>query len=117
LPFGQAHHIRHWAEGGPTIMSNLAMLCRRHHRALHEEGYTVKRLPDGELVFRRPNGFLMPDVPPAPTMPCDVVAAITTGNDALGIQIDAHTSTPGWFGERLDVGYAIGVLHPLAIGR
>jgi DNA invertase Pin-like site-specific DNA recombinase len=35
--FGQGHHIRHWAEGGPTTLSNLTMLCRRHHRAVHEE--------------------------------------------------------------------------------
>ena len=114
LPFGQAHHIRHWAEGGPTIMSNLAMLCRRHHRAVHEEGYAVERLPDGELVFRRPNGFIIPDVPPPTTMPSDVVAAITIRTEALGIHIDARTSTPDWLGERLDVGYAIDVLHPLA---
>ncbi|MEK7836757.1 MAG: DUF222 domain-containing protein, partial [candidate division NC10 bacterium] len=41
LPFGQGHHIRHWADGGPTTLSNLAMLCRRHHRTVHEEGYQV----------------------------------------------------------------------------
>jgi Domain of unknown function (DUF222)/HNH endonuclease len=27
--FGQGHHIRHWAQGGPTTLSNLALLCRR----------------------------------------------------------------------------------------
>jgi Domain of unknown function (DUF222)/HNH endonuclease len=42
LPFGQGHHIKHWAHGGPTTLSNLAMLCRRHHRAVHEEGYQVE---------------------------------------------------------------------------
>jgi 5-methylcytosine-specific restriction endonuclease McrA len=52
--FCQAHHIRHWAQGGPTTLSNLALLCRRHHRAVHEEGYQVDRQPDGELRFRRP---------------------------------------------------------------
>jgi Domain of unknown function (DUF222)/HNH endonuclease len=36
--FGQGHHIRHWAQGGPTTLSNLALLCRRHHRSVHEEG-------------------------------------------------------------------------------
>ena len=56
LPFGQGHHIRHWAQGGPTTLSNLAMLCRRHHRAVHEEGYQVERQLDGELRFRRPDG-------------------------------------------------------------
>ncbi|MGH7384525.1 MAG: HNH endonuclease signature motif containing protein, partial [Candidatus Rokuibacteriota bacterium] len=45
--FGQGHHVRHWAQGGPTTLSNLALLCRRHHRAVHEEGYQVERLPDG----------------------------------------------------------------------
>ena len=35
--FCQAHHIRHWAQGGPTTLSNLVLLCRRHHRAVHEE--------------------------------------------------------------------------------
>ena len=30
--FGQGHHIRHWAHGGPTTLSNLAMLCRRTAR-------------------------------------------------------------------------------------
>src|SRR5207245_806578 len=38
LRFGQGHHIRHWAQGGPTTLSNLALLCRRHHRAVDEEG-------------------------------------------------------------------------------
>jgi 5-methylcytosine-specific restriction endonuclease McrA len=35
--FGQGHHIRHWAHGGATTLSNLTLLCRRHHRAVHEE--------------------------------------------------------------------------------
>jgi len=58
--FGQGHHIRHWAHGGPTKLSNLAMLCRRHHRAVHEEGYQVDRQPDGQLRFRRPDGSCSP---------------------------------------------------------
>src|SRR3989440_251169 len=56
--FGQGHHIRHWAHGGPTTLSNLALLCRRHHRAVHEEGYQVDRQPDGTLSFRRPDGAI-----------------------------------------------------------
>ena len=39
VPFGQGHHVRHWAHGGPTTLSNLSLLCRRHHRAVPEEGY------------------------------------------------------------------------------
>ncbi len=53
VAFGQGHHIRHWAQGGPTTLSNLALLCRRHHRAVHEEGYQVDRRSDGELPRSR----------------------------------------------------------------
>jgi hypothetical protein len=31
-----AHHLKHWADGGPTNLDNLILLCRRHHRATHE---------------------------------------------------------------------------------
>jgi hypothetical protein len=33
-----AHHVKHWADGGPTTLPNLMLLCRRHHRRFHEEG-------------------------------------------------------------------------------
>jgi hypothetical protein len=32
-----AHHIRHWANGGPTLMNNLVLLCRSHHRLMHRK--------------------------------------------------------------------------------
>ena len=32
------HHVEHWADGGATRLDNLVLLCRRHHRAVHEEG-------------------------------------------------------------------------------
>jgi hypothetical protein len=115
LPFGQGHHIRHWAHGGPTTLSNLAMLCRRHHRALHEEGYQVERQPDGALRFRRPDGELLLDVPPPPAVPRDPVHALRARNEATGLSLHAQTSRPGWQGERLDVGWAIDVLHPRAL--
>jgi hypothetical protein len=114
-PFGQGHHIRHWAHGGPTKLSNLAMLCRRHHRAVHEEGYQVERQADGALCFRRPDGQLLPDVPAPAAVPAAACEALRAQQDAL--HIDARTSIPGWQGERLDVGWAISVLHPLAVAR
>jgi hypothetical protein len=39
--FLDAHHIHHWANGGATTLDNLLLLCRRHHRALHEGEYTI----------------------------------------------------------------------------
>ncbi|HEV8597293.1 MAG TPA: DUF222 domain-containing protein [Candidatus Dormibacteraeota bacterium] len=112
--FGQGHHIRHWAHGGPTALSNLALLCRRHHRAVHEEGYQLDRQPDGELRFRRPDGRLLPEAPPPPEVRGDPVTILRARNDADGLHLHARTAMPGWLGERLDVGWAIDVLHPLA---
>jgi 5-methylcytosine-specific restriction endonuclease McrA len=112
--FGQGHHIRHWANGGPTTLSNLALLCRRHHRAVHEEGYQVDRQSDGELRFRRPNGDVLLEVPRRPEVCGDPVATIRARNEADGLHLHARTATPGWLGERLDLGWAISVLHPLA---
>ena len=112
--FGQGHHIQHWANGGPTTLSNLALLCRRHHRAVHEEGYQLDRKPNGELRFRRPDGQLIPDVPRPPEVRGDPVAMIRARNDADGLHLHARTAMPGWLGEPLNVGWAISVLHPLA---
>jgi len=106
--------LHHWAHGGATTLSNLALLCRRHHRAVHEEGYQVERRPDGGLEFRHPHGWLIPDLPP-PTDVCgDPVQAIRAQNEAQGLTLDADTAKPGWLGERLDVRYVIDVLHPRA---
>ena len=93
------------------------MLCRRHHRAVHEEGYAVDRYPDGELSFRRPDGQILPAVPPPAAVPADPVDVLRKSQDAQGLHVHARTAIPGWLGERLDVGWAIDVLHPLAEAR
>ena len=46
-----AHHIRHWADGGETSLENLVTLCRYHHRALHRGEYLIERGAGGELIF------------------------------------------------------------------
>ena len=117
LPFGQGHHLRHWAEGGPTTLSNLALLCRRHHRAVHEEGYRVYRESDGALHFRRPDGRPLPEVPVPAAVPVDAVQVLRARHEAQGLKLHARTGCAGWLGERLDLGWAIGVLHPLAATR
>jgi len=44
-----AHHIQHWADGGPTRMFNLVLMCRRHHRLVHEGRWQLIRAGDGLL--------------------------------------------------------------------
>jgi hypothetical protein len=110
--FGQGHHLQHWAQGGPTTLSNLALLCRRHHRAVHEEGYQVVRALDGALQFRRPDGRPLPEVPAPVAMLADPVRTLRQQHDSQGLRLHPRTACPGWLGERLDVGWAIGVLHP-----
>ncbi len=113
---GEGHHVRHWAQGGPTTLGNLVLLCRRHHHAIHEEGYQVSRGPDGTLEFRRPDGRALPDVPAAIPVPMDPIRTLHAQHAALGLQLHARTTCPAWLGERLDVGWALDVLHPRAVG-
>jgi hypothetical protein len=48
------HHLKHWADGGPTLIWNLALLCGRHHHRAHEEGWRFEWGPDGELIAKPP---------------------------------------------------------------
>ena len=60
--FLDAHHVHHWARGGPTQMGNLLLLCRHHHRLVHEGGYRVDR----HGRFYHPSGRRLPAVPSLP---------------------------------------------------
>jgi hypothetical protein len=106
--------VRHWASGGPTTLSNLALLCRRHHRAVHEEGYQITRGSDDTFQFRRPDGRALPEVPQPAPVPANPVASLQADHAERGLVINSRTACPQWLGERLDVGRALDVLHPLA---
>ena len=105
-----AHHVRHWADGGPTRLDNLVLLCRRHHRAVHEEGFLVRMGPSGDATFCWPDGRPFPAVPAAPRWTGPPLAPTDARLAAAGIEIGPDTATPDWHGERLDLGYAIDVL-------
>jgi hypothetical protein len=116
------HHVQHWSDGGATRLTNLALLCRRHHRAVHEEGFTLTRAPDGTVHVCRPDGRPLPTVPRTPRWATaggdvgDPLAPSTARLTAAGIRVGPHTATPDWFGDRLDLAYALDVLrdHPVA---
>jgi hypothetical protein len=53
LAWCDAHHLWHWVDGGPTDLANLALLCRAHHREVHEGGWRLIRGPDGRFTTSR----------------------------------------------------------------
>ena len=55
LSWCEAHHVWHWLDGGPTDLDNLALMCRAHHRAVHEGGWRLIRGPDGRFTATPPH--------------------------------------------------------------
>jgi uncharacterized protein DUF222/HNH endonuclease len=110
------HHIRHWAHGGETRLSNLALLCRFHHRLVHEGGVTLQTLDEGALRFILPDGRTCDSPLPArPGAECgppadDVLQGdwthLLAAHDALQIMITPQTAVTRWRGESMDYGTA-----------
>jgi Domain of unknown function (DUF222)/HNH endonuclease len=97
--FLHAHHIRHWARGGPTTLANLIQLCSFHHRLVHEGGFQIERTGRRAPRFRRPDGTTIPDTPHS-TRPAG--PPLSTQNHAHGIRPDPYTIRPRSEGDRLD---------------
>jgi Domain of unknown function (DUF222)/HNH endonuclease len=57
--WSDAHHVVHWAHGGDTAVSNLVLLCRRHHRLVHH-GFGLE-MANGRPRFFRPDGSALED--------------------------------------------------------
>ena len=88
----------------------VVLLCRRHHRAVHEEGFRVVLGAAGEVRFVRPDGRPLPEAPPLPAVTGAPLAPVAARLVQAGVRIGPHTATPAWRGERLDVDWAISVL-------
>ena len=96
-----AHHIKHWANGGETKPSNLLSLCRFHHRAVHEGGFRIEILDDGAFRFVKPNGAAIDSVMPGYTQPL---------GDCRRLPAATHSAVTRWRGERMDYGLGVDVL-------
>ncbi len=92
------HHVRHWADGGETKLSNLVMLCRFHHRQVHEGGVKLENLNDGALRFSNEYGKRFED--PAP--PHGYAHALVCQHQHSGLNIDPETAVTKWCGEPMD---------------
>ncbi len=107
-----AHHIKHWADGGETSLDNLVTLCRAHHRQLHQGDFTItaqKTATGQRLIFSTRSGKhiqarVFPQFP-------DVYSG--TPADALrhaAPAVNAKTCIPHWHGEDCDYGMVIEAL-------
>jgi len=94
LRFTDAHHIVHWADGGETTLDNTVLLCRAHHRRVHEGGYRVCSDRNGQVVFFTPKGRALFDAPPLPELPPDPVEALVRGNRERGVTPGGSRGAP-----------------------
>ena len=102
-----AHHVEPWAEGGATSLANTALLCRRHHRAVHEEGFSMELAPDGEARFYRPDGRPLQEAPGLPAPAGEPVTALVARLASHGVAVDARATLPDWWGGAVDYGWEI----------
>ena len=84
LRFTDAHHVEHWADGGETSLRNLVLLCRRHHRRVHEDGWKICSDKVGQVVFFTPTGKALGQVPTAGQVAR--TGEVPTAGQALGQQ-------------------------------
>ena len=105
--FLHAHHIQHWAKGGPTSLENLVQLCSFHHRLVHEGGFRVESAGRGAVRFRRPDGRVV-----APAVGCGPARGpgLAERQRMRGVTVDHNTCRPLSAGDRLDYGLAVEVL-------
>jgi hypothetical protein len=116
-----AHHVVACIDGGATSLTNMLLLCRRHHRFVHEHGYRVVTTSSGEQYFFRPGGRPVPlaeerlraplgrDSRAADTSP-DALATLRAAHAARGVEIDATTALPRWDGTPLYADLAVQAL-------
>jgi len=109
--FIDGHHIQHWADGGDTGLHNLVMLCRHHHRLVHEGGFACEQSESGEIYFtdqrrqRLPAWFALPSV----ASEQDLQAWLDS--QFFAADIDSAACTAKWYaGDRMDWQMAVSAL-------
>jgi hypothetical protein len=102
-----AHHVEPWADGGATSLANTLLLCRRHHRAVHEEGFTMELAPSGEARFYRPDGRPLPAAPALPPVADEPVAALVSRLAGHQVAVNVRETLPSWWDGPVDYGWEI----------
>jgi hypothetical protein len=106
--FVDAHHIVHWADGGETAMENLTLLCKRHHRLVHEGGFGVHRGAGNEIWFSYPGGATLPAT--ADGRFRGNARQVLSLSEEKGLEITARSLWTEWTGTPIDYNYAQGIL-------
>ena len=88
-----AHHIRHWADGGETSLENTTLLFSGHHRLVHEGGYVIRKDHRGRWYFMRPDGRAIPQFGYQPDDMVDEGLDDGRGKDTGG---DSAEAPEGW---------------------
>jgi hypothetical protein len=110
-----AHHVRHWADLGPTELPNLVALCSFHHRRTHDGAFSVVAGADGDWRFLTPSGRPIGVTHVAPvTAPgsVDLRQLLETTEP-----ITATTAMARDAGSRVEMAYVIEVLRYVCDGR
>jgi hypothetical protein len=100
-----AHHVNHWADGGGTSLDNLVLLCRHHHRLVHEGGFMLTLSAAGEKRFRRPDGTVVPASADARFR--GNASALRLAHRRAQLHIDPKSLQSLWSGEAMDLGMAV----------
>src|SRR5687768_14075780 len=104
--FTDAHHVEHWLDGGETNLDNTVLLCRGHHRHVHEHGFSLERVGE-DLVFRDPRGKVVPAQGPKSQIVVDLAAVVGAWR---GAPVTAETNAPGWDGQQVDYDLCVAAL-------
>ncbi len=60
----EAHHVRHWIDGGETRLENLVLLCGAHHRLLHHGAFRIMIADDDVAFVNRDGDVIEPALRP-----------------------------------------------------
>ena len=113
--YTDAHHIKHWAEGGETSMENLVTLCRFHHGLLHKGDYHIQRDASGDLVFTNSRNEVIKRSFFPQFLSTTSSSGYPNADDCLDLGIDETTAKSKWDGDQLDIDHALHCMYQLAL--
>lgn len=99
------HHVVFVSQGGRTVLSNLATLCRAHHRMVHEGGYRLTMDAAARVRVVSPDGT---DLTALGFLPAVDVHSLAREHHRRGLRLD-HTTMPTGGGP-YDLDIAVDVL-------